>query len=90
MPVGLRVEFSAYLSDPEVVACKHVERAMEHLQRSIAVDGGYRRRWKDAYKKGRYIVRVLEEYICFCMEHGPSRLTPQMNAPIPLSKKVEP
>jgi hypothetical protein len=57
--VGLRAEISACLADPEVVARRRVERAMEHLQRSIAVDDGYRKRWKTAYEKGEVHCEAL-------------------------------
>lgn len=49
---GLRAEVSASLVDNEAVGRRHVERAFEHLQRSIVVDESYRSRWRDAYNEG--------------------------------------
>ncbi len=48
----IRAEVDYLLSNPQIAQARLVERAFEHLQRSIIVDESMADRWKKAFNKG--------------------------------------
>ena len=49
---GFKAEFQYQVADLEVIAQRRVERAFQHLQRSIVADPEVKARWQAAFEKG--------------------------------------
>ena len=85
---ALEGEVTYILRDDQEGIRSLTERAFEHLNRTIAVDSGFRERWKTAYADSERQCEASEVYTFSRMEFGPSRLRDPEVRPIWCTKSL--